>query len=142
MVGWVSSTTPTTSLAVTVKTPGADYTGLGSFGKVDDWAENLIASIDRSFMARATFGRGKNADNVVTAKLVSAKEVGSGDGKKYVVEYTTGKTGEPTRRVFTAVSFGERGMLRRFYTVTASCVEEDVGRDAEALRGMVGSFQA
>ena len=141
VVGWVAPTSPTTSLAVTVKTPGADYTGLGSFGKVDDWAENLIASIDRSFMARARFGAGKNADPVVTASLVSSKEVGSGDNKKYLVEYVTGKTGEPTRRVFTAVSFGESGVLRRFYTVTASCLEDDVGADAEILREAVSSFQ-
>jgi len=50
VVGWVSPTSQTTSLAVTAKTPGADYTGLGSFGKVDDWAENLIATIDLSLI--------------------------------------------------------------------------------------------
>ena len=140
VVGWVSPTSQTTSLAVTVKTPGADYTGLGSFGKVDDWAENLIATIDRSFMAKARFG-GKDASPIVTAKLVGAKEIGSGDGKKYIVEYVTTKTGEPTRHVFTAVCFGESGNLRRFYTVTASCVEEDYSSIGEGLRASVSSFQ-
>ena len=140
VVGWVSPTSQTTSLAVTAKTPGADYTGLGSFGKVDDWAENLIATIDRSFMARARFG-GKDAPPIVTAKLVGAKEVGSGDGKKYVVEYVTTKTGEPTRHVFTAVCFGETGNLRRFYTVTASCVEEEYSSVGDGLRTSVSSFQ-
>ena len=140
VVGWVSPTSQTTSLAVTVKTPGADYTGLGSFGRVDDWAENLIATIDRSFMARAKFG-GKDAAPIVTANLVGAKEIGSGDGKKYIVEYVTAKTGEPTRHVFTAVCFGESGKLRKFYTVTASCVEEDYTSVGEGLRKSVSSFQ-
>ena len=143
VVGWVSPSSPTTSLAVTVKTPGADYVGLGSFGRVDDWAENLVASVDRSFMAKARFGgSGKNAAPIVTAELVGAKEIGSGDGKKYVVEYVTGKTGEPTRRVFTAVCFGESGNLRRFYTVTGSCVEEDYSKFGDVLRASVSSFQA
>ena len=143
VVGWTpagqpggSSDMSNTSIAITVKTPGADYTGLGSFGTAQDFGEKLVASIDRSFMARA-WGRKAN-EPVITASLVSAKE----QGGKYLIEYITGKSGEATRHVWTVVCFGENGKgLRRFYTVTGSCTDSAAPELGELLESTVSSFK-
>jgi hypothetical protein len=142
VVGWTpagqsggSSDMSNTSIAITVKTPGADYTGLGSFGTAQDFGEKLVASIDRSFMARA-WGR-KASDPVITASLVSAKE----QGGKYIIEYITGKSGEETRHVWTLVCFGENSKgLRRFYTVTGSCTDSTSLEVGGILQDAVSSF--
>lgn len=39
---------------------GADYTSLGSFGNVEQFGENLVASLDRSFLLRSGFNRPKS----------------------------------------------------------------------------------
>jgi hypothetical protein len=146
VIGWVSPTTNNTSLAITVKTPGADYTGLGSFGKAEDFGENLVASIDRSFTSRSMFG--SNKQPIVTANLISAKEVGGTDGnsQKYIIEYVTSKTDQPTRHVWTAVTFGESNnstgyAIRRFYTITGSCRESDTDRVGPDLLKCIQSFR-
>lgn len=136
VLGWVPPDDDAgTSIAVTVKTPGADYTSLGSFGTALDFGEKLIVSIDRSYMARGWGG--KNDQSVVTARLLSTKETRD----RYLIEYETGKTGEPTRHVWTLVCFGENGKgLRRFYTVTASCIRERLPEVQERLFNAVESF--
>jgi len=125
---------------VTVRTPSADFTGLGSFGTAQDFGENVVASMDRSFVARQP-GWVRRGQQVVTAALVSAVDAGGG---RYVIEYEVGKEGEPTRRVVSAVALGTtpRG-LRRFFTVTASCTEGAAAeRYQAALRAAVASFAA
>lgn len=39
---------------------GADYTALGSFGNAEQFGENLVASLDRSFMLKSGFNRPKS----------------------------------------------------------------------------------
>ena len=39
---------------------GADYTSLGSFGNVEQFGENLVASLDRGFLLRSGFNRPKS----------------------------------------------------------------------------------
>ncbi len=39
---------------------GADYTALGSFGDAQQFGENLVASLDRSFLLRSGFNRPKS----------------------------------------------------------------------------------
>lgn len=46
-----------TNVTVLVTNVGADYTALGSFGSADSFGENLIASLDRSFLLRGGFNR-------------------------------------------------------------------------------------
>lgn len=137
VLGWApADANSATSIAVTIKTPGADYTGLGSFGTAQDFGEKLVVSIDRSYMAR---GWGRRPDDpVVTAKLLSAKETNG----RYLIEYETGKTDEPTRHVWTLVCFGENKKgLRRFYTVTASCTNENLEPLKNDLLGALESFE-
>jgi hypothetical protein len=140
VLGWAptngNSDTSATSIAVTIKTPGADYTGLGSFGTAQDFGEKLVVSIDRSYMTR---GWGRKLDEpIITAKLLSAKETRG----RYLIEYETGKTGEPTRHVWTLVCFGENTKgLRKFYTVTASCTKEDLGQLKNDLSNALESFE-
>lgn len=120
------------SIAITVKTPGADYTGLGSFGSAIDFGEKLVVSMDRSYMTK-----GDPNMPVVTAKLISAKE----SSGKYVIEYETAKPGDATRRVWTSVCFGENPKgLRRFYTVTGSCTVEQTKQLGPMLLKAVDSF--
>lgn len=140
VLGWAptsgNSDTSATSIAVTIKTPGADYTGLGSFGTAQDFGEKLVVAIDRSYMAKG-FGR-KMDQPIITAKLLSAKETRG----RYLIEYETGKTGEPSRHVWTLVCFGENNKgLRRFYTVTASCTEEDLEQLKDDLSNALESFE-
>ena len=140
VLGWApnngdSNISATCSIAVTIKTPGADYTGLGSFGTAQDFGEKLVVSIDRSYMSRA-WGR-KQDEPIITAKLLSAKETQG----RYLIEYETGKTGEPTRHVWTLVCFGENKKgLRRFYTVTASCTDEHLAEWEKDLSSALDSF--
>ncbi len=46
-----------TNVTVLVTNVGADYTALGSFGSADSFGENLIASLDRSFLLRGGMNR-------------------------------------------------------------------------------------
>ena len=43
-----------------VRLQGADYTALGSFGNAEQFGENLVASLDRSFMLKSGFNRPKS----------------------------------------------------------------------------------
>jgi hypothetical protein len=133
-----SAPTAAASLAVTARTPSADFTTLGSFGSASDFAEGVVAAMDTRYVKRAR-GAGFAA---TTAVLLSAAERGG----RYLLEYTVAKEGEPARRVVSAVALGRGGAraggapIRRFYTVTASCGEADAGALGPALRAAVESF--
>lgn len=40
------------NIAVVINTPGADYVNLGSFGTPTMFGQNLVTSMDRSFMRK------------------------------------------------------------------------------------------
>lgn len=44
------------SVSVTITNIGADYTSLGSFGTAQQFGENLVGSMDRSYLLRGKFG--------------------------------------------------------------------------------------
>lgn len=47
-------------MTILVTNVGADYTGLGSFGTAETFGQNLISSLDRSFLLRSGFNRPKS----------------------------------------------------------------------------------
>lgn len=121
------------SLAVTVKTAGADYTSLGSFGTAEQFAENLIAQMDQSYL-RKKLG---NSGSITSARLIQCQE----KNNKYLIEYEVSKTKEPTRRVWTSVSLGKSASgVSKFYTATGSCKEEDVEEVGPLLKASVESL--
>lgn len=44
-------------MSVVITNVGADFTKLGSFGTASAFGENLVASMDRRFMRRASWNR-------------------------------------------------------------------------------------
>lgn len=126
------------SLAVTVKTLSADYTGMGSFGSALDFGTSLVASMDRSYLLRGRGAEAKNKEGVTIAKLIDAKE----SSGKYFITYDVGQYGQPTRRVVTAVSVGTApNGFRRFFTVNGSCVENDLDKYGNLIENAVKSFK-
>jgi len=146
VVAFIPPSTPDVSLAITVRTPAADFTSLGSFGTAQQWAESLIASMDRSYMLKNKSpqnGRDpvlSGEEAVPTAKLVDVKDANG----QYIVRYTVSKEGSPTRLVISAVALGvsPRSGVRRFYTVNGSCTAETEGKFGEILQNAVASFTA
>lgn len=140
VVGWTpmpetSGSRQDTSISITIKTPGADYTSLGSFGSATDFAEKLISQMDTRYMLRG-FGNKHNVP-ITTATLIDARE----SKGKYFIEYKVSKSHEPTRLVWSCVAMGTtpRGQ-RRFFTVNATCREEDKAVYASVLKQCVESF--
>ena len=141
VIAFVPEATPDVNLAITVRTPAADFTSLGSFGTAIQWGESLVASMDRSYLlkvpqtGKGMFGGGEPA---TVAKLVDVKE----SNGQYVVQYKLSKDGSPTRVVVSAVALGQSPKgLRRFYTVNGSCTEETEGQYWDVLNKAVASFK-
>lgn len=53
-----------TNVSIVVTNVGADFTKLGSFGTASAFGENLVASMDRRYLARAAWGANKDAIQV------------------------------------------------------------------------------
>ena len=53
------------NVTVVITTPGADYTALASFGSAQDFGQNLVNSMDRSYELR----RGKKPDKPVMVRI-------------------------------------------------------------------------
>jgi hypothetical protein len=133
---------------VTVRTPSADFTTLGSFGTAQQWGESVVVAMDRSYMLKKTApkdGRGasgisSSGEPVPIAKLIDVKD----ENGQYIVKYTVSKAGSPTRVVISAVALGvsPRSGVRRFYTVNGTCTAETEGKYGEILQKAVASFTA
>lgn len=143
LVAWVPPDTSVNdaaiNLAVTVKTPAADYTSLGSFGSASDFGQNVVNMLDRSYLLKGPgwLRRTGDEDNLTLAKLLNATE----SKDRYLFQYTVSKAGSPTRIVYSAVAMGTSPSgKRRFYTVNASCPEANVDEYGAILQTAVQSF--
>lgn len=138
VVAWVPSDASDVSLAITVRTPGADFTSLGSYGTAQDFGERIIAQMDRSFLLKGpAWAQKSGADAPTVARLLEARE----SRGQYIIQYSLGKAGEPSRVVVSAVALGTTPKgFRRFFTVTGSCREEEAGKYGAVLREAVESF--
>lgn len=138
IVAWVPPAASDVSLAVTVRTPSADFTSLGSFGTASDFGEHVVSMLDRSYLLRSPAWVRRDGEEITTAKLLEAKE----SAGRYIIEYTVSKEGAPTRIVTSAVAMGTSPKgLRRFFTVNGSCTAEQHEKFGAAVRTAVESFQ-
>jgi hypothetical protein len=129
-----------TNVSIVVTNVGADFTKLGSFGTPSAFGENLVASMDRRYLARSAWGR--NKDVIQEAELLAAKEGRKGNTNLYYIDYSLLKPGEDDKRIFqTAVALGFNGRYNRLFTLTAQCKKKDFPRLGESLQKIVASFE-
>lgn len=130
-----------TSVSVVITNVGADFTKLGSFGTASAFGENLVASMDRRFMRRASWGPKGRQEPIQEAELLAAREGRKGGANLYYVDYELLKPGEDEKRVFmSAVALGFNGRYNRLFTLTAQCLKKDLPRVGQDLQIIVASF--
>lgn len=115
------------NVTVVITGLGADYTRLESFGKVDEFAENLVSGLDRSWQRPPG----------VKAKLIDSK---SANGL-YYIEYTLQKPGESRRHLYSVLGIANNGWYNRLYTVTGQFVDEDSEKYGSKIEKAVASFR-
>eukprot|EP00891_Asterochloris_glomerata_P005497 jgi/Astpho2/5497/Aster-07832 len=112
----------------------ADYTNLGSFGDAEQFGNNMVAQMDRSFMNRSPW---KPKQPVQEASLVEAK---SRSGS-YYIEYTVRKPDQDERHLFSVVSLGFNGRYNRMLTLTAQCKESELNQWEGKLQSILKTFK-
>ncbi|KAF5839173.1 hypothetical protein DUNSADRAFT_1400 [Dunaliella salina] len=111
----------------------------GSFGNAGAFAQNLVNSLDRSYLLREQQRTGKpSKEPIQIAKLVDY------DSKRgmYFVEYTVQMLPQEPRHLFSAVALGNNGRYNRLYTCTAQCDESDLPANKAVLEAVVNSFRS
>ncbi|XP_024372678.1 psbP domain-containing protein 3, chloroplastic [Physcomitrium patens] len=116
-----------TNVNIVITGLGADFTSLGSFGTADNFAENLVNSLDRSWQKPP----GQKA------RLVDCKS----RADKYYVEYTIQRLGEQQRHLVSVVGIGNNGWVNRLYTVTGQYFEEDSAKYKQDINKIISSFK-
>ncbi|KAF6174160.1 hypothetical protein GIB67_033692 [Kingdonia uniflora] len=116
-----------TSVSVAITLLGADYTRLESFGKVDEFAENLVTGLDRSWQRPPG----------VKAKLINSKA----SNGLYYVEYSLENPGESRRNIVSAIGMASNGWYNRLYTVTGQFVDEEAESYKSKIEKSVSSFR-
>ena len=125
------------SVSVVVTNVAADFTSLGSFGTPDAFGQTLVNGLDRSYTAKASWGRpAKSLDEIQTAKLL---ETGSMGGM-YTVEYQVKRPGQGVTHLWEVVALCFNGTYNRLYTVTGQCGEEDLEKLGGEVKTVLDSF--
>uniref|UniRef100_A0A7S3QY67 PsbP C-terminal domain-containing protein n=1 Tax=Dunaliella tertiolecta TaxID=3047 RepID=A0A7S3QY67_DUNTE len=127
------------NVSVTITNVSFEFTSLGSFGNAGAFAQNLVNSLDRSYLLREQQRTGKpSKEPIQIAKLVDY------DSKRgmYYVEYTVQMLPQEPRHLFSAVALGNNGRYNRLYTCTAQCDETDVAANKAVLEAVVNSFRS
>ncbi|CAH9093443.1 unnamed protein product [Cuscuta europaea] len=115
------------SVSIMITTLGADFTTLGSFGRVDAFADNLVSGLDRSWKRPPG----------VKAKLIDCK---SANGL-YYIDYTLQNPGQSMQHLFTVLGIANNGLYNRLYTVTGQCVDEETEKYCAKVEKAVASFR-
>lgn len=126
------------SVSVVVTNVSFEFTKLGSFGNISSFANNLVNSLDRSYLLRAPQWVKKPDGPIQVASLVDYSE----SNGQYFVEYTVQKMPEPQRHLLSRLALGSNGMYNRLYTLTAQCPEDDLPKYRAILQAAVDSFEA
>ncbi|KAK9831107.1 hypothetical protein WJX74_003609 [Apatococcus lobatus] len=126
-----------TNVTVTITGVGPDYTSLGSFGTAEQFGDNLVASMDRSYQLRAPAFGARPAGSVQEAQLLAAKET----NKMYYVEYTFKKPEEEKRHLVSLIALGNNGRLNRLYTLTAQSFESQFSQQKETFAAILKTFK-
>ncbi|GMH34355.1 hypothetical protein BSKO_02189 [Bryopsis sp. KO-2023] len=123
--------------ATVVVTPVApDFTKLGSFGSPLDFGQNMVNSMDRSFLVRSAFK--KVVGNVQTAQLVDASSMRG----MYYVEYKLQKPEEGRKYLESLVALSNNGRYNRLYTLTLQCPEEEIEKYQPQFNTFLKSFES
>lgn len=136
VVAWFPVGKPEVTVAVTVTTIGPDFTQMGSFGTAQMFGENVVASMDRSYILRMPEWARRKEGPVQLATLLDARE----SKGAYYIDYCLDKEGEEPRTVYSVVGMGSNGRLRRLYTVNAIALGPDLEVFKPDLQRMVQSF--
>lgn len=111
MTAFFPEQNPNSSVSVVITGIGPDFTSLKSFGNVDEFAENLVTGLDRSWQRPAG----------LTAKLIDSKAANG----LYYIEYTLQNPGEKRRHIVSAIGMAFNGWYNRLYTVTGQYIDDD-----------------
>nr|GMD25970.1 psbP domain-containing protein 3, chloroplastic [Ipomoea batatas] len=115
------------NVSIVITSLGADFTRLESFGKVDEFAENLVSGLDRSWKRPPG----------VAAKLINSK---SANGL-YYIDYTLQNPGQSLRHLFTVLGIANNGFYNRLYTITGQFVDEEAEKYGAEVEKAVASFR-
>jgi hypothetical protein len=107
-----------------------------SFGNVYTFGQNLVNSMDRSFLLRVRGSRATPDEPIQIAKLIDAAEKSG----MYYVEYTVEKQPGPKRHLYSMVAMAYNGHYNRLYTLTAQCLEDKVAEAEPTLKQVLKSF--
>ncbi|CAA6661610.1 unnamed protein product [Spirodela intermedia] len=116
-----------TNVSVVITGIGPDFTRLESFGKVDEFAENLVNGLDRSWKRPPG----------LAAKLIDSKARNG----LYYIEYTLQNPGERQRHIISAVGMANNGWYNRLYTVTGQFFEDESEKFKTQIEKSVSSFK-
>ncbi|XP_010061239.2 psbP domain-containing protein 3, chloroplastic isoform X3 [Eucalyptus grandis] len=116
---------PQVSVAITGI--GPDFTKMGSFGKVDAFAESLVNGLDRSWQRPPG----------VAAKLIDCQDANG----FYYIEYSLQNPGESQRHIYSAIGMAFNGWYNRLYTVTGQFVEDKSEAYRSKIEQAVNSFK-
>lgn len=123
-----------TNATVVVTTVAADYSKLGSFGTALDFGQNLVNSMDRSYLKRAAWKR--QADDVQTAHLIDAY----GKRGMFYIQYNVQIPPEPMKYLASMVAMGTVGMGNRLYTLTIQCPDQEAEKYKPDFQKILDSF--
>lgn len=130
-----SSSPKDVNLSVVVTNVAPDFTKLGSFGTPLDFGQNMVNSMDRSFLLKAAW---KKPDNEVqTARLLDA----SNRNGKYYIQYNLRNPPEPIKYFASLVALGGNGTYNRLYTLTLQCPQEVVDTYSSDFEQVLDSFK-
>lgn len=135
-LAWFPEGNADTNISVIVTNIGADFTSLGSFGDAQAFGENLVSSMDRSFLLRTPKWTHPK-EGIQQAALINTK----GLGTKYFVEYTVTKPSQAQRHLLSLVALGNNGTHNKLYTATAQCREEQLTTWRPVLQTVLESFK-
>ncbi|KAJ0987118.1 hypothetical protein J5N97_005474 [Dioscorea zingiberensis] len=115
------------NVSVVITGIGPDFTRLESFGKVDEFAENLVTGLDRSWQRPPG----------VAAKLIDSKA----SNGLYYIEYTLQNPGERRRHILSAIGMASNGWYNRLYTVTGQFMDDESEKYRPQIEKTVSSFR-
>ncbi|XP_010061238.2 psbP domain-containing protein 3, chloroplastic isoform X2 [Eucalyptus grandis] len=117
----------TSNISVAITGIGPDFTKMGSFGKVDAFAESLVNGLDRSWQRPPG----------VAAKLIDCQDANG----FYYIEYSLQNPGESQRHIYSAIGMAFNGWYNRLYTVTGQFVEDKSEAYRSKIEQAVNSFK-
>nr|AJS13470.1 PPD3 [Erycina pusilla] len=116
-----------TNVSITIAGVGPDFTTLGSFGKVDAFAQTLVNGLDRSWQRPPG----------TLAKLINA----TAENGLYYIEYTLQKPGDRCKHIFSAIGMASNGWYNRLYTVTGQFIDDEEEKYKSLIEKSVSSFR-